>query len=196
MMTQGMPPFQYQPEKSESGLTSFSGLFLYLDLAMVTGLCQTIALELNTKSRRWSDVQIIISLVLLNLAGSDCVDDIDRLEADDALRTLLLNEQGILLHSEFRDGNVPAGFEQLRLIKEFLALLPPGVETVCLRSNSAGYQQDLMKYCAECKNERFGIIEFAISARVTAAFRQAVNSLQESSEPMPHGGISWCWLRI
>ena len=36
MMTQGMPPFQHQPEKSESGLTSFSGLFLYLDLAMVT----------------------------------------------------------------------------------------------------------------------------------------------------------------
>ena len=36
MMTQGMLPFQYQPEKSESGLSSFSGLFLYLDLAMVT----------------------------------------------------------------------------------------------------------------------------------------------------------------
>ncbi len=34
------------------------------------------------------------------------------------------HEQGILLHSEFRDGNVPAGFEQLRLIKESPALLP------------------------------------------------------------------------
>ncbi len=32
------------------------------------------------------------------------------------------DEQGIVLHSEFRDGNVPAGYEQLRVLKEALAL--------------------------------------------------------------------------
>ncbi len=27
-------------------------------------------------------------------------------------------EHGMILHSEFRDGNVPAGYEQLRVFKE------------------------------------------------------------------------------
>jgi len=31
-------------------------------------------------------------------------------------------EQGIVLHTEFRDGNVPAGFEQLRVFKDALAV--------------------------------------------------------------------------
>jgi len=35
-------------------------------------------------------------------------------------------EQGMVLHTEFRDGNVPAGYEQLRVLKEALALLAPG----------------------------------------------------------------------
>lgn len=37
------------------------------------------------------------------------------------------HEQGLLLSSEFRDGNVPAGFEQLRLLKESLSMLPERV---------------------------------------------------------------------
>src|SRR5690606_40708390 len=54
-------------------------------------------------------------------------------------------EQGLLLHSEFRDGNVPAGFEQLRLLKEALARLPQGVEKVMVWSDSAGYQEELLR---------------------------------------------------
>jgi hypothetical protein len=69
-----------------------------------------------------------------------------------------------MLHSEFRDGNAPAGFEQLRVLQDALALLPDDVETVSLRSDFAGYQTELLKYCAEGKNERFGVIEFAVSA--------------------------------
>jgi len=33
-------------------------------------------------------------------------------------------EQGVMLYSEFRDGNVPAGHEQLRVMKESLSHLP------------------------------------------------------------------------
>jgi len=40
-------------------------------------------------------------------------------------------EQEVVVHSEFRDGNVPAGFEQLRILKESLACLPEGVLKVC-----------------------------------------------------------------
>ena len=88
-------------------------------------------------------------------------------------------EQDMILHSEFRDGNVPAGYEQLRVFQESLAALPTGVEEVFLRSDSAGYQKELLKYCAEGTNERFGIIGFAIGADVTTALRQAVAEVEE-----------------
>jgi hypothetical protein len=57
-------------------------------------------------------------------------------------------EQQMVLHTEFRDGNVPAGYEQLRVLKESLSLLPGGVEQVRLRSDTAGYQHALLRYCA------------------------------------------------
>lgn len=51
-------------------------------------------------------------------------------------------EHEMILHTEFRDGNVPAGYEQLRLFKESLDLLPQGVENERLRSDTAGYGRD------------------------------------------------------
>jgi hypothetical protein len=57
-------------------------------------------------------------------------------------------EHDLMLHSEFRDGNVPAGFEQLRVLQDALALLPDDVETVSLRSDSAGYQTELLAVLA------------------------------------------------
>lgn len=83
-------------------------------------------------------------------------------------------EQGLLVDSEFRDGNVPAGHEQLRLLRESLAALPQGVEEVRLRSDTAGYQQDLLLYCGEGKDARFGVIPFAVGADMTEALRGAV----------------------
>ena len=79
-------------------------------------------------------------------------------------------EQELVVHSEFRDGNVPAGYEQLRVFQEALASMPPGVGKVYHRSDTAGCQQDLLKYCAQGRNKRFGVIEFAIGADVTPAF--------------------------
>ena len=57
------------------------------------------------------------------------------------------HEQAMMLHTEFRDGNVAPGMEQLRLFKEALELLPSGVRKVYHRSDSAGYQHKLMEYC-------------------------------------------------
>jgi len=90
-------------------------------------------------------------------------------------------EQSLIVHSEFRDGNVPAGHEQLRVLDEAARLLPAGVTKLYLRSDTAAYQQDLLKYCAEGKNERFGVIEFAVSADVTREFKQAAAELPESA---------------
>ena len=65
------------------------------------------------------------------------------------------------MRSEFRDGNVLAGFQQLRVLTEVLGYLPEGVERVMLRPDTAGYQRELMRYCTEGKEERFGVIDFA-----------------------------------
>ncbi len=89
-------------------------------------------------------------------------------------------EQGLIVHTEFRDGNVPAGFEQLRVFKGALGVLPEGVEKVRMRSDTAGYQHEVMKYCASGKNERFGVIAFAIGCDVTPEFRKAVAEIPET----------------
>ena len=300
-MTQGLLPFQYESEAGEAGLTGLAGLPLYLELWRAAGLEQSVARHVAVSGNQgWSDRQMVSALVLLNLAGGEGLDDLDRLEADGGLCRLVraaeahgrsrqarraeerrwrrqrsralpsphaagrwlagfheadeearreagrafipassegvaglwrvngdlleavqaqrpaaqatldmdatliethkraalycykhfkayqpLNtwwaEQGLIVHSEFRDGNVPAGHEQLRVLEEAARLLPAGVTKLYLRSDTAAYQQNLLKYCAEGKNRRFGVIEFAISADVTAEFRQAVAQLPEAA---------------
>jgi hypothetical protein len=86
-----------------------------------------------------------------------------------------------MLYSEFRDGNVPAGHEQLRVLKDSLAHLPASVTEVALRSDSAGYQEELLLYCGEGKDARFGVIAFAISADMTKALRAAVLATPETA---------------
>lgn len=298
IMTQRALPFQYQSEKKDSGLTGFAGLPLYVELAVQSGFAQYINQTMKTKVRGWTDAEMILSLVLLNLVGGDCISDIERLEQDSGLRLLLMQfathgmkrkerrafekrwrkaksrglpsnaaihrylpqfhspeeeknrvdgeafipkpnnklqaliglnkplitcvqqqspsaiatldqdatltntykrnalycykgfkayqpfntywaEHGILLHSEFRDGNVNAGYGQLRILKEAIVLLPPDVKQVFLRSDSAGYQEDLIRYCAEGDDPRFGVIPFAISARVSAGIKKEAQSLDE-----------------
>ncbi len=83
-MRQGVLPFQYQEEKTSTGMTALAGLPTYLDLAHVAGLSQSIQSpgKLREGKQGWSDAQIITSLVLLNLAGGDSVDDLRILEND------------------------------------------------------------------------------------------------------------------
>ena len=54
------------------------------------------------------------------------------------------------------------------MLKESLRHLPESVKKVALRSDTAGYQAELLLYCGEGKDPRFsGAIEFAIGADVT-----------------------------
>jgi hypothetical protein len=280
-------------------MTALAGLPVYLDLASVLSLGDHIRAHMQVKqSQGWTDEQMILSLVLLNLAGGDSVDDIRILDKDEGFSTVLgrveaqglsgqqrraqeqrwrkeqhrsvpspsavfryleafhdageekkrqkgtafipapnqylrglvtvnrnlvasiqkhrpekeatldmdatlvetkkedalfsykgykayqpLNtywaEQKTVLHTEFRDGNVPAGYEQLRVFTEALGMLPEGVSTVYLRSDTAGYQHDLLRYCEKGENKRFGRIEFAIGTDVTKEFRKAVAEGEE-----------------
>lgn len=89
-------------------------------------------------------------------------------------------EQDLIVHSEFRDGNVWAGTENLRVFQESLGFLPAGVSKVYLRSDTAGYQHDLMRFCADPNKGRFGVIEFAIGAKVSESFKRAVSEVEVS----------------
>lgn len=298
-LTQGVLPYQLEKDSSKTRLTGLAGLPIYLDLAHVVGLRDSIGshIQIRSDSQGWTDAQMLTTLILLNLAGGQCMEDLEKLEGDAGFATILhrvetfgmkrsdrrrlerrwrrskkrkvpsvsamrrylaafhdaaeevrresgafipssssallglsqvnadcaqflqdqspeptaildmdatlieshkkqahhcykgfrafqpLNvwwaEQQFLIHSEFRDGNVPAGFEQLRVLKESLELLPEGVQKVSMRSDTAGYQWDLLRYCAEGKNERFGVIEFAVGADVTSAFKKAVSEVNE-----------------
>ncbi len=297
-MAQSALPYEYEIEEGKAGLTAFGGLPTYLELVSATGFQQSIDKHLDIRSggQGWTDRQMILSLVLLNLAGGDCVEDMEKLEADEGFCRILRKveeqgltrkerrdlknrwrkgrsrtlpsasalfrylgsfhnveeencrekgkafipaandhlkslaringeligfgaeteetatldmdatvtatfkknalysykgdksyqpintywyERGLMLHTEFRDGNVPAGHEQLRVLKEALGYLPSGINKVRLRSDTAGYQHDLLRYCDEENNKRFGRIEFGIGCDVTQEFRRAVAAVSE-----------------
>ncbi len=301
MIAQGVLPFRYESEPTASGMTALAGLPPYLELAAVSGLTDSIRRHLRAcsgKTQGWTDAQIVMSLVLLNVAGGDCVDDLRILEKDDGFTRVLRRvelhglrrkgrreqerrwrkerkravpspsvvfrylsafdnpaeeakratghafiplpnehlqalgrvtenflrfaqqkspqreatldqdtslvetykaealysyqgsksyqpmttywaEQDMVAHSEFRDGNVPANYQNLRALKETLAALPEGVVKVYFRGDTAANQKELLRYCAEGKSERFGVIEFAVGVDVTAEFKRAVAEVEE-----------------
>ncbi len=301
-MAQGVLPYKYEEERNEAGMTALAGLPIYLDLASVLGVgdCIRAHVHVRKSDQGWTDEQAVLSLMLLNLAGGDCVDDIRILERDEGFCRVLGRvetkgltrqqrramerrwrkehhrcvpspsalfrylkafhdpeeerkreqdraafipapnehlqglrkanrdfvasiqkrhpekeatldsdatlvetqkkealfsyegykayqpfnvwwaEQGVVLHTEFRDGNVPAGYEQLRVFQEALEMLPEGVTKVYLRSDTAGYQHDLLRYCEKGDNKRFGRIGFSIGVDVTKEFKKAVAEVEES----------------
>src|SRR4030042_510796 len=82
-MAQGILPFQYEEEKVDEGMTAHAGLFIYLDLFKALGIRE--ALDKNVCARSdqgFSDSQMGLAFVLLNLAGGDCIDDLEVLEKD------------------------------------------------------------------------------------------------------------------
>jgi hypothetical protein len=89
------------------------------------------------------------------------------------------SEQGLVLHTEFRDGNVPAGFEQKRVLEEAIGCLPKGVKRVRMRSDTAGYQHELLKYCDREDNKWCGRIEFTVGCDVTPEFKKAVLEIED-----------------
>lgn len=300
-MAQGILPFKYEMDSQGAAMTGLGGLLAYVELAEAMGLRRSIDkhVRVRAEGQGWRDSEVVMSLILLNLAGGESVEDLNRLEGDEGFCRVLekvgkhglkrkerrelerrwrkerskgvpspsavfrylggfhdkgesslreegkayipvsnehlrgfgevmkvilgfmqkhrrqevatldmdatlvstqkadalfcyqgykayqpLNtwwaEQEVVVHTEFRDGNVPAGYEQLRVLKEVLRLLPDGVKRVRVRSDTAGYQHDLMGYCERGKNERFGRIEFAIGCDVTPEFKKAVREVEEA----------------
>ena len=55
-------------------------------------------------------------------------------------------EQEVILADEFRDGNVPAGTGNRRLVERAVAALPPGVDQILVRADSAAYEHALLRW--------------------------------------------------
>ncbi len=84
-MAQGILPFKYELERSEVGMMALAGLPLYLDLAKVVGLSESIQrhLRVRDKGQGWTDRQVVMALIMLNLAGGEHVEDLRGLEEDE-----------------------------------------------------------------------------------------------------------------
>ena len=114
MLAQGALGFQYAAEGSSTGPTSLAGLPLYLDLVKATGLGAAIREHVCVAgSQGWLDIQMVLALVFLNLAGGDCMEDLERLENDAGFSTVLRAiEQELLSRAEQR--SLPARWRRTR----------------------------------------------------------------------------------
>ena len=82
-------------------------------------------------------------------------------------------EQDLVVADEYRDGNVPAGMENLRLIQRGFASLPAQVTAYAFRSDSACYDEDVLKWLANPQRPQGprGEIGFTISADMSEELR-------------------------
>ena len=85
-------------------------------------------------------------------------------------------EMDVILADEFRDGNVPAVMEPLRVARAAFAALPKGMSEYYFRGDSACHENELLDWLRNDKREGGpqGFIGFAVSARMTQELREAV----------------------
>ncbi len=84
-------------------------------------------------------------------------------------------EQDVVVVDEFRDGNVPAGSGNLRVVQRAVEQLPEGVERIRVRGDSALYEQELLDWLDDEG------IEYAVSADMSRELRAAIAGLDESA---------------
>ena len=83
-------------------------------------------------------------------------------------------EQDLIVADDFRDGNVPAQKDQVRVITDAVAALPAGVTTIRVRADSASYNHEVLGYC------RGKGYQFGISADLSQELLSAIRKLSES----------------
>jgi len=88
---------------------------------------------------------------------------------------VLWAEQDLILHEQFRDGHVPAGCGNVRVLEQAVAHLPQGVKQLALRADSALYETAVLRWCEEQR------IAYAISADMSEQLKAEVLRLPESA---------------
>jgi len=89
-ISQGLLPFQLIQDTSKVILTSFGGLPLVMETFRALGLPQSIERHLSVLQRpgKYQEADYIESFIAVFSAGGDCVDDFEKLRADEGLRKL------------------------------------------------------------------------------------------------------------
>lgn len=88
---------------------------------------------------------------------------------------VLWSEQDLIVHDQFRDGNVPAAMGNLGVLKAALEKLPPGLSKIFVRGDTALYDHQLLRFLDHEK------VEFAISADLSKELSQAIADLDEGA---------------
>ena len=90
-------------------------------------------------------------------------------------------EQDLVVADEYRDGNVPAGMENLRLIQRGFANLPAWVTERFFRADSACYNEPVLKWLSDPGREPGpkGEIGFTISADMTPQLQEVCKAVPE-----------------
>jgi hypothetical protein len=86
-----------------------------------------------------------------------------------------LAETGVVVHEEFREGNVAPATRNLEFLRACEARLPAGHRIAHVRMDAAGYQAEVFNHC-----EEYGQT-FAIGGRLDAAAQAVVAALPESA---------------
>jgi hypothetical protein len=84
-------------------------------------------------------------------------------------------EQDVILTDQFRDGHVPAGCGNVRVLEQTVANLPQGVTRIRLRADSALYETAVLRWCEDRQ------IEYAISADLSAQLKAEILRLPETA---------------
>ena len=81
-------------------------------------------------------------------------------------------ERDAIVADEFRDGNVPAGTDLLRVLQRAVDTLPTGLKRLYVRADSAAYTHDVLNWCRDKVAGR-PPVTFAISADMSQELRAA-----------------------
>ena len=86
-----------------------------------------------------------------------------------------LAEAGVVIHDDFRAGNVAPASANLDFVKACESRLPKGHRLAAIRADSASYQADLFNYCEETGKT------FAIGGRLDAPTLAAIAAIPDSA---------------
>jgi hypothetical protein len=92
-------------------------------------------------------------------------------------------ETGLIVADEFRDGNVPAGFDPQACARAAFAALPPSVKTYAFRGDSACHESGLVNWLRDAHREGGpqGFIGFAVSAKMSVELAQAAKRVPDEA---------------
>jgi len=88
---------------------------------------------------------------------------------------VLWAEQDVIVHDQFRDGHVPAGCGNVRVLEQAVGNLPQGITQLFLRADSALYETAVLRWC-EARQ-----IGYAISADMSTPLKTEILRLPEAA---------------